>query len=193
MINNFSAILDLGRKDLAAYRNNLIAAASFEVDKLQEIKANALYSETIFYSIPISFNLVSNTIIKALVGKDYQIDLSSQMLPPMYQFFRFSSNEALNYVRVILLIVFIFPTFALYVIQPIREASYGIKQLQKMTGVSSFLYWGTFFIFDFFVFIILMIFMLIGFYCMDIVLDLRLFYRTEMSEALKIFKYEYRL
>ncbi|XP_033219403.1 phospholipid-transporting ATPase ABCA1-like isoform X2 [Belonocnema kinseyi] len=179
--NISEAILDFGRKDLTAYRNNLLAAASFEVGKLQEIKANAFYSQTLFYSIPISLNLVSNTIIKALVGKDYQIYLSSQMLPPIYQFFQFSTTEALNYFRVILLIVFIFPTFALYVIQPIREASYGIKQLQRMTGVSSFLYWGTFFLFDFLIFIVSMILMLIGFYCMDIALDLRLFYGTEMS------------
>ena len=173
---------------MAAYRNNLIAAATFEVNQLQELKANALYSAESFtahFSQSISFNLLSNTIIKTLIGDEYQIDLSVQNLiskPYLYQFERLYDNTVFNYIRVLLLIVFLFPSVAMYIIHPLRESSSGIKELQRMTGVTGFLYWGTFFLFDFLVFFISMIFILIGLYCMDLAMDLRFFYGTEISK-----------
>ncbi|XP_033219462.1 retinal-specific phospholipid-transporting ATPase ABCA4-like isoform X2 [Belonocnema kinseyi] len=179
--NISEALLNFSRNDLGHYKNNLVAAATFELDKYQKMEANALFSQKIFYSIPISFNLLSNTIIKALVGEDYQIDLSTQQMPNPYHFRDVAVTDGKEYFDTILFMSFLIPTLAMYVIHPLRESYSGIKNLQRMTGVTSYLYWGTFFIFDFLFFIISLILMLIGFYCMDVILDLRLFYGTEMS------------
>lgn len=175
-------MLNFSRYDLGHYKNNLVAAATFELVKNEKIEANALYSQKIFYSIPISFNLLSNTIIKALVGEDYQIDLSTEQMPNPYHFRDVTSTNGKEYFDTVLFIFFLIPTLAMYVIHPLRESYSGIKDLQRMTGVTSYLYWSTFFLFDFLFFIISLILMLIGFYCMDVIMDLRLFYGTEMSE-----------
>ena len=177
-----SGLLNFSRNNLGRYKNNLVAAAAFKIDKSQKVEANALYSRTIFYSMPISLNLLSNTIIKVLVGKDYQINLSTQKLPNPYDFRDASTSGGKEYADTISFVFFLIPTLAMYVIHPLRESSSGIKDLQKMTGVTSYLYWGTFFLSDFLVFITSTIFMLIGFYYMDVVLDLRMFYGTEMGK-----------
>ena len=175
-------MLDLAKKDLATFRNNLIAAASLNVDKSETVHANAFYSETASFSIPISVNVIMNTLIKTIAGEEYEINLSSQKFPNAFPSKEVTESQDDTFGRVLLLIVFLYPTIALYVIHPLRESSSGMKQLQRMTGVPSWLYWGTFFLFDFYIYIISMIFILIGFYTIDYVLDIRMFRGTELGK-----------
>ncbi|XP_051153055.1 phospholipid-transporting ATPase ABCA1-like [Leptopilina boulardi] len=183
MENNISsALLNFSRNDLSVYQNNLLAAATFESIKSQKIQINALYSDSVFQSVPISFNLITNTIIKIIAGQDYQIDISIQNLPKILNFHEsIMSKEEEDITKVVIFIVTLLPALALYVIHPLKELSTGIKDLQRMTGVTSYLYWGSFFLFDFLLFLVTIIIILISFYFLDIIMDLRIFYGTEIG------------
>lgn len=170
------------------YQNNLLAAATFESIQSQKIQINALYSDSVFQSVPISFNLITNTIIKIIAGQDYQIDISIQNLPKILNFHEsIMSKEEEDITKVVIFIVTLLPALALYVIHPLKELSTGIKDLQRMTGVTSYLYWGSFFLFDFLLFLVTIIIILISFYFLDIIMDLRIFYGTEIGKIFKIF------
>lgn len=177
-------MLDLATKDLATYRNNFIAAATIRKDEDKTVHMNAFFSKTASYSIPISVNLLSNTILKAVAGEDYEINVWSQKFPNMYKSSDIAETQDDTFGRVLLLIAFLYPTIALFVIHPLRESSLGVKQLQRMTGIPSWLYWGTIFLFDFVVFFISIIFILIGFYAIDCIFDIRMFHGKEMGKVL---------
>lgn len=181
--NNFSlALLNFSRNDLPVYQNNLLAAANFQRVKSKMVEVTALYSNSIFESIPITMNLLSNTIIKIVAGEDYQIDVSRQKLPKVLDFqTAIKSGGEEDVTKVIIFIIALFPALALYVIHPLKELTTGIKDLQRMTGVTSYLYWGSFFLFDFLLFFLTIIIILVGFFLMDIILDLRIFRGTEIG------------
>lgn len=147
------------------------------------VEVTALYSNSIFESIPITMNLLSNTIIKIVAGEDYQIDVSRQKLPKVLDFqTAIKSGGEEDVTKVIIFIIALFPALALYVIHPLKELTTGIKDLQRMTGVTSYLYWGSFFLFDFLLFFLTIIIILVGFFLMDIILDLRIFRGTEIGK-----------
>ncbi|XP_014205590.1 ATP-binding cassette sub-family A member 1-like [Copidosoma floridanum] len=175
------AMLDLGRRDIATYRNHLIAAAEFNSTGNDTSAANAFYSGYAMFSIPISINLLSNALIKSLAGDEHSISISGQQLPNSLQSTLIPDDNVDVYATVLLFVFFFFPAIALFVIHPLREALTNIKQLQRMTGVSCFTYWGTMFIFDLAVFLIVIFFIVIGFICMDKVIDLRLYELTEIG------------
>lgn len=174
-------MLDLATKDLATYRNNLIAAASIQINDEKKVKMNAFYSTSASYSIPISVNLLSNTLLKTLAGEDYEINVWSQKFPNLYKSSEIVETQDDTFGRVLLLIAFLYPTIALFVIHPLRETSLGVKQLQRMTGVPSWLYWGTMFLFDFLIFFVAIIVILLGFFAIDCIFDIRMFRGTEMA------------
>lgn len=175
-------MLDLATKDLATYRNNLIAAASIQINDEKKVKMNAFYSTSASYSIPISVNLLSNTLLKTLAGEDYEINVWSQKFPNLYKSSEIVETQDDTFGRVLLLIAFLYPTIALFVIHPLRETSLGVKQLQRMTGVPSWLYWGTMFLFDFLIFFVAIIVILLGFFAIDCIFDIRMFRGTEMGK-----------
>ncbi|XP_051164051.1 phospholipid-transporting ATPase ABCA3-like [Leptopilina boulardi] len=180
--NITEAIMKFGKENYNEYRNNLIVAAQFNIDNNSLIKnANALYSKFHNKNVPIAMNLISNTILKKLLGNEYQIDVSRQKLPLKYNYKFNQTDIVLNYVRAFLLLFCLCSTFALYVIQPLKEAITGLKELQRMTGVTSYLYWGSFFLFDILFFLFTIIIYLIGLYIMDVNDNLQLFHGTELS------------
>lgn len=178
-------MLDLGRKDIAMYRNHLIAAAEFNNTSINDttIIANAFYSGYATFGIPISINLLSNALIKDLIGDEYSISISGQQLPNSLQNPSNSSDEEIEvYASVMLFVFFFFPAVALFVVHPLREALTNVKHLQRMTGVSCFTYWGTMFLFDMVVFLFAIFCIIIGFICMDRALDLRFYESTEIGK-----------
>ncbi|XP_043460752.1 phospholipid-transporting ATPase ABCA1-like [Leptopilina heterotoma] len=181
--NVSNAIVNFGRKDYADYRNNLIGGAEFKTEQFTYKKeVNVLYSEYVDNSVQIMINLVSNTILKKLLGDDHQIYASREQLRNENSFKFYYHNDTYNYVRALLMLLCLSPTFALYVIQPLKESITGLKKLQKMTGVTGYLYWGSFYLFDLFFFLLTIIIVYIfGFYIMDINGNLQLFHSTEIG------------
>nr|XP_034183985.1 retinal-specific phospholipid-transporting ATPase ABCA4-like [Osmia lignaria] len=173
------ALLDHALQDIASYRNNYIVSAEFNVsDDNAAILANGFYSGIAVHSVPLTVNLLSNALIKRFAGDEYSIRVSSQQLPnPLSATILMPEAESLS--RVLVFCSFFFPTVALFVIHPFQEMETRVKQLQRMTGVTSFSYWGTMFSFDFLILTMSIVIIMLGFYIMDIILDIRLYYRTE--------------
>ena len=174
-------MLELGRTDIATYRNHLIAAAEFN-NTGNETAANAFFSGYAMFSIPISINLVSNALIKSLAGDDHSISISGHQLPHSLQSTLIPDENVDVYATVMLFVFFFFPAVALFVIHPLRESLSNVKQLQRMTGVSCFTYWGTMFVFDFMVFLVAIFLIVVGFILMDSAIDLRLYEETEIGK-----------
>lgn len=177
------AMLELGHNDIATYRSDLIAAAEFN-ETGNDTLGNAFYSDHAVFSIPISINLLSNAIIKSVAGDDHSISISSHQLPHSLQSTLIPDENV--YGTVLLFVFFFFPAIALFIIHPLRESISNVKQLQRMAGVSCFTYWGTIFIFDFLVFLVVIAFTIIGFICMDSAIDLRLYEETEIGITILI-------
>ncbi|XP_015178503.1 PREDICTED: ATP-binding cassette sub-family A member 1-like [Polistes dominula] len=172
----FKELLSFGRKDIADYHNHVVVSAEFNSTNNSEITANGLYSGTMMHSLPLTMNILSNTILRNATGDNkYSIEISKQQLPNSI-----SSYEMEPLSRVLTLCSFLFPTLALFVIHPLQETSTKVKQLQRMTGVTSVSYWLTMFLFDFLICIISSLFITLGFCIMDIILDIRLYRQTEI-------------
>ncbi|KAI4504278.1 hypothetical protein M0802_000749 [Mischocyttarus mexicanus] len=173
-------LLSFGKKDIADYHNYVVVSAEFNSTNTSNISANGLYSGTMMHSMPLTMNILSNTILRNLFGKKYSIEISKQKLPETFSYSieMISEMEALS--RVLMLCSFLFPTLALFVIHPLRETSTKVKQLQRMTGVTSVSYWLTMFLFDFLICVISALFITVGFCIMDIILNIRLYRDTEI-------------
>lgn len=169
------------KENFVTYGRCVIAGAEFN-----ESFINAFYSETAFYSLPISINLLHNSMVKHLVGSDYSINLSYQIWPNKLH----SMLDRLISVAwgVAFLLTFYMSTLlALFLVQPAREFISNFKQLQKMTGVSDFTYWATMFLFDLMEYTCLIFLMMISFVCVDLILGLGLIGFTEFREYFQHF------
>ncbi|KMR04580.1 atp-binding cassette sub-family a member 3 [Lasius niger] len=175
-----NVLLNSSMRDIAEYRNNFVVSAEFNATENNTILANGFYSGIALHSVPLTMNLLSNTLIKAFAGDQYSILISRQQLPNMLVSSKIEPPEAQSLSRVLIFCSFFFPTVALFVVHPLQETATKVKQLQRMTGVTSLSYWGTMFIFDFLVYTVCVLLITLALYIMDIILDLRLYYRTEI-------------
>ena len=55
-----------------------------------------------------------------------------------------------------------------------------MKQLQKMSGVSWMTYWGSMYLFDLITYLIMVVILLFTAVSLDTIMDLKMFYRTEI-------------
>ncbi|XP_011050473.1 PREDICTED: ATP-binding cassette sub-family A member 1-like isoform X1 [Acromyrmex echinatior] len=178
-INVTSALLNSSMKNLVEYRNNLIVSAEFN-DTENNIWANGFYSGIAIHSVPLTVNLLSNSFIKAFAGDEYSIIASRQQLPNTIMSSQIQMPEVDSMSRVLLFCMFFFPTMSLFVMHPLQETATKVKQLQRMTGVTSLSYWSTMFAIDFLIFTIGVLLITLAFYIMDIILDIRLYYKVEI-------------
>lgn len=146
--------------------------------------ANGFYSGSALHSVPLTVNLLSNSFIKAFAGDQYSIVMSRQQLPNTLLSTQLQMPEAESLSRVLIFCSFLFPTIALFVVHPLQETATKVKQLQRMTGVTSISYWGTMFTFDFLIFTTCVLLITLALYIMDIILDIRLYYGTEICKFL---------
>lgn len=171
-------------KNIVEYRNNLIVSAEFNDTEVNTTWANGFYSGLAIHSVPLTVNLLSNSFIKTLAGDQYSIDISRQQLPNTLFSTKIALPEAESLSRVLIFCSFFFPTVALFVVHPLQETMTKVKQLQRMTGVTSISYWSTMFAFDFLIFTICVLLITLALYIMDIILDIRLYYRIEICKFL---------
>ncbi|KAK9310741.1 hypothetical protein QLX08_000052 [Tetragonisca angustula] len=173
------ALLNEAVDSIAEYRNNYIVSAEFNISD-EVLFVNGFYSGIAIHSIPLTLNLLSNVLIKSMAGDEYSIHLSSQKLPNALSETMLIMPEVDSLMRTLGFCCFFFKTVALFVVHPFQEMESKMKQLQRMTGVSSFSYWLTMFTFDFVVLAISVFIIITGFYIMDVILDVRLYYKIEI-------------
>lgn len=75
----FLAILEESLKDFMHYRKKLIVAAEFNSTE-QEPVVNVMYSNFALHGLPISLNLIMNSILKATVGDGFSIETANSPL-----------------------------------------------------------------------------------------------------------------
>lgn len=161
--------------DLATYENKLIAAAEINSSLFMEYSISALYSNKAVFSLPISVNLMSNTLIKSVLGEEYSISVSSQTMTSKYSR-GYTDNTMINAMSTAIILCFLlFPTIALFALHPLRETSTYIKQLQRMAGVPFIEYWGNMMFFDMGTLVLLLALLIGGFVAMDEILGFRIF------------------
>lgn len=178
------ALLNFSMADIAKYRNNLIVSAEFNATENSTILANGFYSGIALHSVPLTMNLLSNTFIKKFASDQHSILISRQQLPNTLMSSKLEAPEAESLSRVLIFCSFFFPTVALFVVHPLQETITKVKQLQRMTGVTSLSYWGTMFVFDLLLYTVCILLITLAFYIMDIILDLRLYYRIEICKSI---------
>lgn len=166
------------------YRNNLILSAEFNDTEGNTTWANGFYSGLAIHSVPLTVNLLSNSFIKAFAGDQYSIVASRQQLPNTLFSTKIAMPQAESLSRILIFCSFFFPTVALFVVHPLQETATKVKQLQRMTGITSVSYWSTMFAFDFLIFTMCVLLITLALYIMDIILDIRLYYRTEIRKSL---------
>ncbi|XP_011251490.2 retinal-specific ATP-binding cassette transporter [Camponotus floridanus] len=174
-----NALLNFSVRDIAEYRNNFIVSAEFNSTENNTILANGFYSAIAFHSVPLTMNLLSNALIKTFAGDQHSILISRQQLPNTIISTRQAPEEE-SLSRVLIFCGFFFPTVALFVVHPLQETMTKVKQLQRMTGVTSLSYWGTMFTFDLVLYTVCVLLITLAFYIMDIILSLHVYYTTEI-------------
>lgn len=186
-INFNTALLKFGTDKPAIYDYHLIAGAEFISDN-DALNSTAIYNSIEpIYALPISVNLLTNTLLKTHVSPEYSISLETQQFPQK-QDTDFDVNmiivaEPIEIFFVpIIFVCFFYPLVALFVIHPLKEALTNVKHLQRMTGASCFGYWGTMFLFDFIVMLIITALVVIGFVVMDAVLGSAMLGSCEICE-----------
>lgn len=169
--------------NLAEYRNNFIVSAEFN-DTGNNTLVNGFYSGVALHSVPLTVNLLSNSLIKIFVNNKHSIQVSRQKLPNTLASTKRQVPEEESLPRTLIFCSFFFPTVALFLGYPLQERTTKVKQLQRMTGVTSMSYWGTMFILDFLIYTICVLLITLAFYIMDVILDIRLYYRVEISKSI---------
>ncbi|XP_046465259.1 phospholipid-transporting ATPase ABCA3 isoform X1 [Neodiprion pinetum] len=181
-VNILDALLEKATAGIVYYRNNIVVSAEFDSTG-ETITANGLYSGSATLSAPISVNVISNSLLKTFASDAYSITANIENLPKslvdyLYDEFTIKSD---NLLQMMLFISVFFIAVGLFVINPLMEVTTSVKQLQRMTGVSSMLYWGTMFIFDYGIYIIATIVTVLGFVIMDIIFQSKTYYSVEIG------------
>lgn len=148
------AIVENGTKNLPFYQHRMIAASEFtEFDDI--LQATFLYNGLAIHSAPISLNLITNTLVKHLLGKDYEISAS---IHP-FQSVGPTTPEPLSTTQIGLLWIIILPLGFLFFLGsfiyfPHKEISSNFIQLQYISGMTPWFYWIFAFISDYIIYLV---------------------------------------
>ncbi|XP_057653241.1 ATP-binding cassette sub-family A member 2-like isoform X1 [Diorhabda carinulata] len=141
VIDTEHSILKKSIENIAYYREHMIAGATFNADKTFELVA--LYNAIPIHSMPISLNLLTNTLAQFLLGPDYSISLSNWPLPHVNQI---KSSQELSHTKIGILWLILIPIGCLFIhgsfiIFPHTEISTKFVKIQYMCGVKPICYW----------------------------------------------------
>ncbi|CAH1126708.1 unnamed protein product [Ceutorhynchus assimilis] len=154
------SILAEAKEYLPYYHQHMIVAAEIftrESGGQKIIEAAALYNNFPIHSVPISFNLLSNTIAKYTLGDKYSISTTHH--PLMGSKIKDNVTNNLNSVEIIILWQAVMPWGFLFFVGsfiyfPYVEMSTKFTQLQFMCGVKPAVYWLTTFATDFVIYLL---------------------------------------
>ncbi|XP_043287897.1 phospholipid-transporting ATPase ABCA1-like [Venturia canescens] len=179
------ALLSEALEDLGTYRNKLIVSSEFndteeKPGESSMLKANGFYSGTAYFGIPVTLNMLANTVLKVLTGDEhYRIKLWLQELPDSFAMQMYQST-ANSFTLSMALFVFLAPAVALYVTHPLQENLSSVKHLQFMTGASSFSYWLSMYIFDMIQYTVSIILLISTFVIADVSFGTKYYHATEI-------------
>lgn len=125
--------------------------------------ANGFYTGGAAYSASLLVNALSNLALKEAAGDQHSIVANIGDLIPLSQSSSTTRTTEMELIfttvlKLVLFIPMFFTAVALFIKHPLMENQTGVKQLQHMAGVSSFMYWGTLFIIDYVFYIIITLF-----------------------------------
>ncbi|XP_074030310.1 phospholipid-transporting ATPase ABCA3 [Leptinotarsa decemlineata] len=150
------SIIEKGEDNIAYYKEHMIAAANFFVTN-GSIRAVAMYNAVALHSLPISLNLITNAIVKTLLGSEYSISTSYWPLESID-----TSASPVEYSETMFAVLWLImiPIGCLFIlgsfiIFPHTEISTRFIQLQYMCGVKPVVYWITNFLSDLVVYFIM--------------------------------------
>ncbi|XP_048510196.1 phospholipid-transporting ATPase ABCA3-like isoform X2 [Athalia rosae] len=178
-------LLSRATADLTYYKSHMIISAEFNAS----FAASAFYSGSASYSAPITVNTMSNLVLKTVAGDQYSIVTKIGDLPRSLT--QNAKNNILTRIDMITWIILFMITFfhvvSLFLKHPLMENNSKVKQLQQMAGVSSFMYWGTTFIFDFAFYIVVTVQTVFGIFVVDLIYQSNNIRCTEIGILLLLF------
>jgi hypothetical protein len=154
-------IIGTGIANIAFYKQHMVAAAEFN-DTNGEILVNSMYSKNALHGVPLSINLATNAIVKALFNESFSITISNTPLKPLYKEFSPSELSVINVTSIwfilmplskkTLLLLFYFSVtlysfagmlffMSNFIIFPNLETSTNFIHIQTLAGVSIYFYW----------------------------------------------------
>lgn len=149
VLNVSEAVIAIGKNNMDDYERSLIVSAEFGSAGGQ-INLNAMYGSLALHGLPISLNLLSNSLLEYVKPNAYFINVTNNPIPyetdVMTRNIMGSLEKALNWMFLIPLAFTIM--FGLFIIFPQEERMSGVLHLQCMAGVSKFTYWISNFMFD---------------------------------------------
>ncbi|GFT55691.1 ATP-binding cassette sub-family A member 3, partial [Nephila pilipes] len=156
-------ILDYGKKDIAKYLKNIMVGGAFDQYTNGTLNLTAWYNGEPYHAIPMSLLLMHSAVLKYITNTG-SISLINEPLPQLLQFF---SDETMSIMSRIVSIVFMPLALgflsASFVLVPIHERTSKSKLLQLMTGVPAVLYWIAMFVWDYLVYMVSSILLIIPF------------------------------
>jgi hypothetical protein len=99
-----AGIIETGIDNIAFYKQHMITAAEFN-DINGEILVNSMYSKNALHGVPISINLATNAIVKALFNESFSITISNTPLKPLYTEFSPSELSVINVTSIWLILI----------------------------------------------------------------------------------------
>lgn len=120
----------------------MLAASEFTKFTSDILEATFLYNGLAIHSAPISLNIITNTLAKQLLGKDYGISASIHPLPSVGP----TTPEPLSFTQIGLLWLIILPLGFLFFLGtfiyfPHKEISSNCIRLQYISGVTPWHDW----------------------------------------------------
>lgn len=153
-VNLTSEFLRLGRDEEESYfQRHLVGAELNSVESL-----NAMYSSIPSHVQPLSVNLITNSMLDFLSGgggtKRIEV-INHPLTSGMQEIYDAASpdpffSEVAPFVVGVLVSIGLALLAASFVVMPIEERKSKCKQLQLMTGVNPFVFWGSAFTWDYF-------------------------------------------
>jgi len=155
--NNFSAsLLTTGQANVDKYTNKYIVGASLIASEA-ETYLRGYYSPVYPHSCPLAINILSNTMLRQMETENifgYSIEVTNHPLSTTSDYSAaISSFDVVSltapYIVGVFLSIGLILTSASLIVMPVEEKLTHCKQLQLMTGVNPFVYWGATFVCDY--------------------------------------------
>lgn len=138
-----------GGHDLSSYIRTYLVGGQIE-SNTSGLQLKPWYNREATHSMPISLNLLYQTLMRTLLGNNVSITLHNYPAP--FTYYYLSSVHSVTYTMIYTCFLFVPLTVpflgASYVLFPVHERVSQSKLLQMMTGISTLTVWAASYIFD---------------------------------------------
>lgn len=167
-------------QDLRRYRKHFIAGASFSLPRNStSLSATGFYSVYALHSAPLSFNLLSQTLIKQQLGVDAKISVINHPFKHSIEYYHVRPGLVVDINKgsfgytvkcggVLLVLVISSLLTGTSALLPTEERLNKGKQMQLMTGTTPILYWTAMLTWDFLFFTVANFIILFVYWLADI-------------------------